>query len=148
VLGGGRPQGDDVVLVLERLRFELGVPKRIYCNNVAFVRAALTCGRYTSGVALDTARRLPATIDDTIDPSRAREECLIVHSFASLERRAATQTLSCFDLRSLYFVAITFTSRPRVWTIVIRDKSQLRAAGAGVEWHADRRSLVQRRRRK
>jgi len=50
--------GRDVVATLERLRFERGLPKRIYCDNgTEFVSAAMDLWAYTNGVILDFSRR-------------------------------------------------------------------------------------------
>src|SRR5204863_1155197 len=43
--------GRDVVATLERLRFERGLPQRIYCDNGSeFVSAAMDLWAYTNGV--------------------------------------------------------------------------------------------------
>jgi putative transposase len=48
----------DVVATLERLRFERGLPQRIYCDNgTEFVTAAMDLWAYTNGVILDFSRR-------------------------------------------------------------------------------------------
>ena len=49
--------GHDVARTLERLRFERGVPQRIYCDNgTEFVSAAMDLWAYANGVALDFSR--------------------------------------------------------------------------------------------
>src|SRR5439155_26552702 len=46
--------GPDVVATLERLRFERGLPQRIYCDNGSeFVSAAMDLWAYANGVILD-----------------------------------------------------------------------------------------------
>jgi putative transposase len=88
IVAGRSLKADDVVHVLERLRFERGVPRRIYCDNgTEFVSAALDLWSYTNGVALDFSRRGKPTDNATIESfnGRFREECLNVHWFASLE---------------------------------------------------------------
>ena len=50
--------GQDVAAALERLRFERGLPQRIYCDNgTEFVSAAMDLWAYTNGVILDFSRR-------------------------------------------------------------------------------------------
>jgi len=49
--------GRDVVSTLERLRFERGLPQRIYCDNrMKFVSAAMDLWAYTNQVILDFRR--------------------------------------------------------------------------------------------
>ena len=50
--------GRDVVATLERVRFERGLPERLYCDNgTEFVSAAMDMWAYTHGVILDFSRR-------------------------------------------------------------------------------------------
>ena len=50
--------GRDVAATLERLRYDRGVPTRIYCDNGSqFVGRALDLWAYMSGVVLDFSRR-------------------------------------------------------------------------------------------
>ena len=80
--------GRDVVATLERLRFERGLPQRIYCDNGSeFVSAAVDLWAYTNGVILDFSRRGKPTDNAAIESfnGRFREECLNVHWFQSME---------------------------------------------------------------
>jgi len=80
--------GRDVVATLERLRFDRGVPQRIYCDNgTEFVSAAMDLWAYTNGVMLDFSRRGKPTDNAAIESfnGRFREECLNIHWFASIE---------------------------------------------------------------
>lgn len=80
--------GQDVARTLERLRFERGLPQRIYCDNgTEFVSAVMDRWAYTNQVILDFSRRGKPTDNATIESfnGRFRAECLNVHWFASLE---------------------------------------------------------------
>jgi putative transposase len=80
--------GHDVAATLERLRFERGVPRRIYCDNgTEFVSAAMDLWAYTNGVILDFSRRGKPTDNAMIESfnGRLRADCLNAHWFTSLE---------------------------------------------------------------
>src|SRR5262245_32376502 len=80
--------GQQVATTLERLRFERGLPQRIYCDNGSeFVSAAMDLWAYTNQVILDFSRRGKPTDNAAIESfnGRFREECLNVHWFDSLE---------------------------------------------------------------
>ena len=73
---------------LEWLRFQRGVPQRIYCDNGSeFVSAAMNRWAYTNGVVLDFSRRGKPTDNAAIESfnGRFREECLNVRWFTSIE---------------------------------------------------------------
>jgi putative transposase len=78
------PKGQDVVATLERLRFDRGLPQRIYCDNGSeFVGAALDRWAYTNNFS----RRGTPTDDAAIESfnGRFRDECVNVHWFEGLE---------------------------------------------------------------
>ncbi len=78
--------GQDVVATLERLRFDRGLPQRIYCDNGSeFVGAAMDLWAYTNKVILDFSRRGKPTDNAAIESfnGRFRDECLNVHWFES-----------------------------------------------------------------
>lgn len=67
---------------LERLRFDRGLPQRIYCDNgTEFVSAAMDLWAYSNGVVLDFSRRGKPTDNAAIESynERFRDECLNVH---------------------------------------------------------------------
>src|SRR5204862_6816678 len=79
--------GRDVVPTLERLRFERGLPQRIYCDNGSqFVSAAMDLWAYMNGVILDFSRRGKPTDNAAIESfnGRFRDECLNVPWFEGL----------------------------------------------------------------
>jgi putative transposase len=62
----------DVAATLERLRFDRGLPQRIYCDNgTEFVSAAMDLWAYTNGVTLDFSRRGKPTDNAALNPSTA-----------------------------------------------------------------------------
>jgi putative transposase len=80
--------GQDVVATLERLRFDRGLPQRIYCDNGSeFVGAAMDLWAYTNKVILDFSRRGKPMDNAAIESfnGRFRDECLNVHWFEGLE---------------------------------------------------------------
>jgi putative transposase len=80
--------GRDVVATLERLRYERGLPQRIYCDNgTEFVSSVMDLWAYTNTVILDFSRRGKPTDNAAIESfnGRFREECLNVHWFASMD---------------------------------------------------------------
>ncbi len=80
--------GQDVAATLERLRFDRGLPERIYCDNGSeFVGATMDLWAYTNKDILDFSRRGKPTDNAAIESfnGRFRDECLNVHWFESLE---------------------------------------------------------------
>lgn len=80
--------GHDVAATLERLRFERGLPQRIYGDNgTEFVSAAMDLWADTNGVVLDFSRRGKPTDHAMIESfnGRFRADCLNAHWFLSLE---------------------------------------------------------------
>ena len=87
-VGRGLTGQDVAAATLERLRFDRGLPQRIYCGNgTEFVSAAMDRWAYTNGVILDFSRRGKPTDNAAIESfnGRFRDECLNVHWFESLE---------------------------------------------------------------
>jgi putative transposase len=81
-------RAEHVVQVLNKLKFERGVPQRIYCDNGSeFVSAQLDLWAYTNQVTLDFSRRGRPTDNAVIESfnGRLREECLNAHWFESLQ---------------------------------------------------------------
>jgi putative transposase len=65
--------GRDVVATLERLRFERGLPQRIYCDNgTEFVSAAMDLWAYPNTVILDFSRRGKPTDNAAIESFNGR----------------------------------------------------------------------------
>jgi len=84
---GKQLRAENVVATLERLRFERGLPARIYCDNGSeFVSGQMDLWAYTHGVKLDFSRRGKPTDNATIESfnGRLRDECLNEHWFESL----------------------------------------------------------------
>src|SRR5262249_47153426 len=80
--------GRDVVATLERLRFERGLPQRIYCDNGSgFVSPAMDLSAYTNAVLLDFSRRgkTPDTAAVESFNGPVGDERLNIHCFASVE---------------------------------------------------------------
>ena len=80
--------GHDVARTLERLRFDRGLPQRIYCDNgTEFVSAAMDLWASTNRVTLDFSRRGKPTDNATTESfhGRFRQECLNVHWFHSMD---------------------------------------------------------------
>ena len=62
--------GQDVAAALDRLRFERGLPQRIYCDNgPEFVSAAMDLWAYTNKVILDFSRRASRLTTRPSNPS-------------------------------------------------------------------------------
>jgi putative transposase len=79
---------DDVVRVLERLKYDRGVPGRMYCDNGSeFVSGLMDQWAYSNGVKIEFSRLGKPTDNAVIESfnGRFREECLNTHWFESLE---------------------------------------------------------------
>ena len=73
-------RGQDVAATLERLRFERGLPQRIYCDNgTEFVSSAMDRWVYTNGVILDFSRRGKPTDNATIESFNGRKHFTSLH---------------------------------------------------------------------
>lgn len=81
-------KAEDVVRVLERLKYERGVPGRIYCDNGSeFVSGHMDQWAYANGVKIEFSRLGKPTDNAVIESfnGRFREECLNAHWFESLD---------------------------------------------------------------
>ena len=81
--------GRYVVATPERLRFDRGLPQRIYCDNGSeFVGAAMALA-YTNKVILDFSRRGKPTDNAAIESfnGRFRDECLNGSDASSVDVR-------------------------------------------------------------
>lgn len=81
-------KAENVVQVLEQLKYERGLPQRIYCDNGSeFVSGYTDHWAYRNGVKLDFSRP-GKPVDNAFIESfngRFREECLNTHSFDSID---------------------------------------------------------------
>lgn len=81
-------KAEDVVRVLERLKYERGLPGRIYCDNGSeFVSGHMDQWAYVNGVKIKFSRLGKPTDNAVIESfnGRFREECLNAHWFESLD---------------------------------------------------------------
>ena len=79
---------EDVVRVLERLKYDRGVPGRMYCDNGSeFVSGLMDQWAYSNGVKIEFSRLGKPTDNAVIESfnGRFREECLNTHWFESLD---------------------------------------------------------------
>ena len=81
-------KAEDVVRVMERLKYDRGVPARIYCDNGSeFVSGQMDQWAYSNGVKIEFSRLGKPTDNATVESfnGRFREECLNTHWFESLD---------------------------------------------------------------
>jgi putative transposase len=81
-------KAEHVVQVLERLKYERGLPNRIYCDNGSeFVSGHTDHWAYCNSVKLAFSRRGKPVDNATIESfnGRFREECLNVHWFETID---------------------------------------------------------------
>jgi putative transposase len=79
-------RAEHVVQALNRLKFERGLPRRIYCDNGSeFASGQMDLWAYTNQVQIDFSRRGKPTDNAVIESfnGRFREECLNAHWFES-----------------------------------------------------------------
>jgi len=84
---GHRLTGDNVVKVLNRLRYTRGAPKRVYCDNGSeFTSRILDLWAYHNQVTMEFSRPGKPTDNGHIESfnGRLRDECLNAHWFGSL----------------------------------------------------------------
>ena len=81
-------KAEDVVRVLEHLKYERGLPAKIYCDNgPEFISGHTDQWAYVNGVILDFSRRGKPTDNAFIESvnGKFRAECLNQHWFMSLD---------------------------------------------------------------
>jgi len=81
-------RAEHVVQTLNHLKFERGLPERIYCDNGSeFASNQMDLWAYTNKVQIDFSRRGRPTDNAVIESfnGRFREECLNAHWFESME---------------------------------------------------------------
>lgn len=80
-------RAEHVVQTLNQLKYNRGLPQRIYCDNGSeFVSGQMDLWAYTNQVQIDFSRRGRPTDNAVIESfnGRLREECLNTHWFESL----------------------------------------------------------------
>jgi transposase InsO family protein len=85
---GQNLRAEDVVRVLERLKYDRGVPGRVYCDNGSeFISGLMDQWAYSNGVKIEFSRLGKPTDNAVIESfnGRFREECLNTHWFESLD---------------------------------------------------------------
>lgn len=81
-------KAEDVVRVMERLKYERSVPGRIYCDNGSeLISGQVAQWAYWNGVKIEFSRPGKPTDNATVESfnGRFREECLNTHWFESLD---------------------------------------------------------------
>jgi putative transposase len=81
-------KGDDVVRVLNRMKFERAVPKVLYCDNGSeFTSQAMDLWAYRNGVKIDFSRPGKPTDNAFVESFNGtfRAECLDTHWFCDLK---------------------------------------------------------------
>jgi hypothetical protein len=80
-------EGEDVVGVLNRLKIDRGVPKKLFCDHgTEFTSQIMDLWAYQNGVQMDFSRPRKPTDNAFVESFNGtlREECLNAHWFASL----------------------------------------------------------------
>jgi putative transposase len=80
-------KGGDVVLVLNRIKMQRGVPKMLFCDNGSeFASQAMDLWSYQNGVRIDFSRPGKPTDNAHVESFNAtfRQECLNAHWFMTL----------------------------------------------------------------
>ena len=93
---GQRLKGEDVVMVLNRIKLHRGVPKMLYCDNGSeFSSQAMDLWAYNSGVRIAFSRPGKPTDNAFVESFNGtfRAECLDAHWFTTLaEARRLVET--------------------------------------------------------
>ncbi len=87
VEAGQSLKGEDVVRTLNRLKYERGVPKILFCDNGSeFTSQAMDLWAYQNGVKIDFSRPGKPTDNAFVESFNGtfRAECLSTHWFQSL----------------------------------------------------------------
>jgi putative transposase len=91
-----RLKGEDVVMVLNRIKLQRGVPKMLYCDNGSeFTSQAMDLWAYRNGVRIAFSRPGKPTDNAFVESFNGtfRAECLDAHWFTSLtEARQIVET--------------------------------------------------------
>ena len=113
--GGRSLRAEHVVQTLNRLKFERGLPERIYCDNGSeFSSGQTDLWAYTNQVQIDFSRRGRPTDNAVIESfnGRFREECLTRIGSNRSKTRRTKLTRGDGITMSIGLTALSWASRP------------------------------------